>query len=337
VITNRHLVTLEMEFIKWVLLAILAAALVMVLATVAAAADPMVPEPARLPGDMNEVAQPLVPDVKPFFPETQPYPQRDPAEVAARIWMTLEHQRAGCVAEALTGWQGIYLGGNAEIWREVAMAAAYLQATDVEQAALHLDAARAMNPEHPLVAYYTGILRLEQAAAAVRVQDDIPGLQLRMVAFVPERGEAAREQLQLAARQELLAAIGGADTLWLDERLITGNHAMEEQLVVPRVGDLLVALGADNFVAKAHHLLFGIELDRGATFDAEQHLDLAVAAGIAPLLGYEELAEAYLDQEQPADALRATRKDLAANYPELWQAGQELKAALTDLRDGWVW
>jgi hypothetical protein len=37
VITNRHLVTLEMEFIKWVLLAILAAALVLVLATVAAA------------------------------------------------------------------------------------------------------------------------------------------------------------------------------------------------------------------------------------------------------------------------------------------------------------
>jgi tetratricopeptide (TPR) repeat protein len=335
VITNRHLVTLEMEFIKWVLLAILAAALVLVLATVAAA-DPMLPEPARLPGDMNEIAQPIVPDVKPFFPEMAPYPVRDPADVAARIWMTLEHQRAGCVAEALAGWQGIYLGGGAEIWREIAMGAAYLQAADVDQAALHLDAARAMNPEHPVVAYYTGILRLEQAAAAVRVPDDAPGLHLRMVAFVPERGEQARQQYQLEARQELLMAIAGADMIWLDERLVIGDR-VEEEMVVPRVGDLLVALGADNFVGQAHHLLFGVELDLGATTAAEEHLDLAVATGIAPLLGYEELAEAYLEQDQPADALRATRKDIAANYPQLWQAGQEMKAALEKMREGFVW
>lgn len=335
-ITNRNLVTLEMEFIKWVLLAILAAALALALATVAAAADPMMPEPARLPGDMNELAQPLVPAVKPFFPETPPYTPQNPADVAARIWMTLEHQRAGCVAEALAGWQGIYLGGGTEVWREIALGAAYLQAADIDQAALHLDAARAMNPEHPVVAYYTGILRLEQAAAAVRVPDEMPGLNLRMVAFVPERGEQARQQYQLEARQELLAAIAGADMVWLDQRLVMGGR-IEEELVVPRVGDLLVALGADNFVGQAHHLLFGIEFDRGATRAAEEHLDLAVATGIAPLLGYEELAEAYLDQEQPADALRATRKDIAANYPQLWQAGQEMKAALERMHDGFVW
>jgi hypothetical protein len=335
VITNRHLVTLEMEFIKWVLLAILAAALVLVLATVAAA-DPMLPEPGRLPGDMNEVAQPLVPEVKPFFPETPPYPVREPAEVAARIWMTLEHQRAGCVAEALAGWQGIYLEGGAEVWREIAMGAAYLQAADVDAAALHLDAARAIDPEHPVVAYYTGILRLEQAAAAVRVPDEMPGFDLRMVAFVPERGEQARRQYQLEARQELLMAIARADMIWLDERLVTGDR-VEEEMVIPRVGDVLVALGADNFVGQAHHLLFGVELDLGATMAAEEHLDLAVATGIAPILGYEELAEAYLQQDQPADALRATRKDIAANYPQLWQAGQEMKAALEKMREGFVW
>jgi tetratricopeptide (TPR) repeat protein len=335
VITNRHLVTLEMEFIKWVLLAILAVALVLVL-TAVAGADPLLPEPARLPGDMNEVAQPLVPDMKPFFPETPPYPQRDPADVAARIWMTLEQQRAGRVAEALAGWEGMYLGGDAEIWREIAMAAAYLQAADIDQAELHLDAARALNPQHPVVAYYTGVLRLEQAAAAVRVPDEFPGLKLRMVAYVPERGEQARQQYQLAAREELLAATCGADMIWLDERLVQGNR-VEEEMVVPRVGDLLVALGTDNFVGQAHHLLFGIELDRGATLAAEEHLDLAVAAGIAPILGYEELAEAYLNQEQPAAALRATRKDIAANYPQLWQAGQEMKATLENLREGFVW
>jgi hypothetical protein len=157
-----------------------------------------------------------------------------------------------------------------------------------------------------------------------------------MVAFVPERGEPARRQYQLEARQELLMAIARADMVWLDERLVTGDR-VEQEMVVPRVGDVLVALGADNFVGQAHHLLFGVELDLGATMAAEEHLDRAVATGIAPLLGYEELAEAYLEQDQPADALRATRKDIAANYPQLWQAGQEMKAALEKMREGFVW
>jgi hypothetical protein len=62
-----------------------------------------------------------------------------------------------------------------------------------------------------------------------------------------------------------------------------------------------------------------------------------VATGIAPLFGYGDLAEAYVALEQPADALRATQKDMAANYPLLWEAGREMKAALQQVWEGWVW
>jgi hypothetical protein len=112
---------------------------------------------------------------------------------------------------------------------------------------------------------------------------------------------------------------------------------MEEQMVVPRVGDLLIALEADNFVGKAHHVLFGLEMDRGLLTEAETHLDMAVATGIAPLYGYEDLAEAYLTQGNEPAALRAGAKDMQANYPLLWKAGQETNEAIGRMWEGWVW
>jgi tetratricopeptide (TPR) repeat protein len=340
-IVTRHHLTLEMEVVKWLLLIAFAIIAALAMATALAAAEPMIDPmdaPARLPADVEMLATPMdaVP-ARPFFPEEGPVYDLPPAALAARVWMILETQRAGLAREALAGWREIYLPGQAEAWREVAMAAANLTAGKLDRAAMHLDNAREYDNAQAIVAYYTGILRLEQAAAAARVPDEATEGTMRLVAYDPLQGTVGQTVLRVLARRQLEMAIVRAGEIRLDERLVMGEPGIEEEFVVPRVGDLLVALEANNFVGKAHHLLFGIEMDRGQLRQAEEHLDQAVATGIAPLFGYGDLTEGYLALEQRADALRVTQKDMAANYPLLWEAGQEMKAALEQVWESWVW
>jgi hypothetical protein len=56
-ITTRHMHA-EVEFVRWLLLALAAIALVLAAATLAAAGDPTI-EPRLLPGDMMDIAKPL--------------------------------------------------------------------------------------------------------------------------------------------------------------------------------------------------------------------------------------------------------------------------------------
>lgn len=333
-ITNRHM-TVEVELFRWMLLVVAALAIILAIATALGAADPMT-EPRLLPGDMGETAQPLVPDhlVKPFFPEAPPARDFPPAEAAARLWMTLQNHRAGHTLEALAGWEQLRLPQQTAHWREIAIAAALLQTGDLKQAAMHLDLARNLAPDHAVVAYYTGILRLEQAAAATRVPDGYEGT-MRMVAYTPMEDKAV---LEMIARTELEMAIIKAGEVRLDQPLLMLEPGEEEAVVIPRVGDLLVALGADNFVGKAHHLLFGICLDRAELVTAEVHLDAAAATGVATLYGYQDLGETYLALDRPADALRAARKDLEINHPwvgETWNRLNEMTYAT--VKGMWVW
>jgi hypothetical protein len=340
-IVTRHRLTLEMEVMKWLLLVAFAIIAALAMATALAAAEPMMnpmDEPARLPADVEMLATPMnAAPARPFFPEGEPVFDLPPAALAARVWMILETQRAGQAREALAGWREIRLPGQAEAWREVAMAAANLTAGKLDRAAMHLDNAREYENAQAVVAYYTGILRLEQAAAEARVPDEATDATMRLVAYEPMQGTVAQTVLRVLARRQFELAIARAGEIRLDERLVIGEPGMEEEFVVPRVGDLLVALEANNFVGKAHHMLFAMEMDRGQLRQAEEHLDQAVATGITPLFGYGDLAEGYLALERPADALRVTQKDMAANYPLLWEAGQEMKAALEQVWEGWVW
>ena len=99
------------------------------------------------------------------------------------------------------------------------------------------------------------------------------------------------------------------------------------------MGDLLLAMGADNFVGKAHNLLFGLHLDRGELLAAELDLDAAVATGIAPLYGYQDLAEAYVTANQPQVLTRLLRKDLTAGEPRLVAACDRLQPAKPSPQD----
>lgn len=332
-ITTRHM-HVEVELIKWMLLALAAMALVLAAATLAAA-DPMM-EPQLLPGDMREIARPIPAEpVRPFFPEEVPTREFPPAEAAARLWTILEHHRAGRALDAIAGWEQLRLPAETAHWREMAMGAAYLETGDFEGAMAHLENAEQLAARHPVVAYYMGLLRLEQAAAATRVPDGMNAGRDYMVAYTPQEDKAVYEMLALG---ELRRAAAGATGLRLDERLLATDMAMEEVIVVPCVGDLLAALGATNFAGKAHHVLFGLHMDRGELIEAELNLDMAAATGMAALYGYRDLAEAYLTMGRDADGLRAAKKDVRINYPWIGRACERL-AEMTHrtTRGMWVW
>jgi len=331
-IATRHM-SVEVELVRWLLL--IAAAIVLLLAIATAlAADPM-KEPGRLPDAMRALAQPMPAEVeRPYFPETPPARQLPPAEAAARVAAIIEHHRAGRTLEALNGWEEVGLPVQTAHWREIAMGAAYLRAGDLNRAALHLEAARQLAPGHAIAAYFTGLLRLEQAADVTRVRDGMPRGDL-FVGFTPMEDRALYRMLAI---DELQIAITRAGDIRLDERLLAIDPQYEYAMIVPMAGQLTAALGADDFVGKAHNVLFGLHLKQGDLRAAEDHLDRAVATGIAPLYGYRDLAMAYQDEGQAGDAMRAMGKDFQANHPEARQFIDWIYGLRHDAtQETWIW
>jgi len=135
---------------------------------------------------------------------------------------------------------------------------------------------------------------------------------------------------------ELQLAIMHSVNVRLDERLVAVDPR-KEAIMVPTAGDLVSALGADNFAGKAHHLLFGLLLDRSEPAAAEFHLDQAAASGIAVLYGYRDLTDSYLQAGRHWDAIRVCKKDVQFNHPWVGQISQWLQNMPERASGGWVW
>ena len=321
--TTRHLHA-EAELVHWMFLVLAALALLLAIATALGAGNP-VSEPRPLPTDLIALARPLATELSPpFFPEFPPGRTLPPAAAVARLWTTLDSLHAGCFTDALGGFELIRFPAATAHWREIGLGATHLLGGDLEGAEFHLSMARQMAPQHSVTAYYLGLLRLEQAAALRRVPDPGNRVGSRLVAYRPRSEDAV--ELQRQAVFELRQALAWAGEIRLDEPLLDLDPRFAEAVVVPRVSDLLVSLGADNFVGKAHHLLFGLELDRGALFAAEFHLDQAAESGVAVLYGYCDLAQAYAEGGHGAAVLRVTLKDLDAQHPWVRRLAQQLTA-----------
>ena len=331
-LTTRHMST-ELELVRWFLL--VAAAIASLLAIATALAADATKEPRLLPNDMAAIAKPIMPEVvKPFFPENPPARQLPPAEAAARLWTILEHHRGGRALEALNGWDQVGLPVETAHWREIAISTAYLRVGDQNRAIFHLEAARQLNPDNAVLAYFTALLRLEQAAAVGRLPDSMPKRDL-YVSYTPWEDKALYQGLAIG---DLETAIVWANEVRLDERLLAVDSLVEDIMIVPTAGDIIAALGADNFVGKAHHVLFGLQLKRGELGNAETHLDQAAATGIAVLYGYRDLAMEYLDDGRNADAVRVAEKDLQINNPWVLAFCERLTALVSGTaKTVWVW
>ncbi len=297
---------LEWEIVRWVVLLVLATALALMAVRVAAGADLTLPrEPALLPTDAIEAAQPML---------TEGAPLVDPN---VQLWTILGQHQAGLAEEALAGWQKIALPCETEVWRQVAMGMANLQLGNLEAAAEHLDQAEQMEPQNPLVHYYIAILRMDQARHAKEWYDAVGPMTVRLAAYRPrDVVPNTKGMYELNAMQEFEAAIAYAKNLNPTLVLAMPDYRTPATEPVVTVNDLLPALGADKFEAQAHNMLGAMCLERGALEQAEAHMDAAHAGQLTVIFGYRDLGAAYEHNGRHADATRAYLKGIG-NDPGL--------------------
>ncbi|MCE9552037.1 MAG: tetratricopeptide repeat protein [Planctomycetes bacterium] len=226
------------------------------------------------------------------------------ADEVARI---LAAHREGRPEDAIAGWNAVSLGYPVEVWKYVALGAAHLQRQDWPAAADALDTAARLERGNPLVHYYTGLLRLDQAVARPDWHDAVGPTTTRLAGWVPrEVTPNSRSNHRLVARQELERAVARADCVDTTQPLVPDYGILPTP--APTVGDLLVALRADQFEVNAHHVLGSLYLDDGMLPEAEKHFDRAAALGALVLYGYQELGTAYAEEHRHGDAMRTFAK-----------------------------
>jgi tetratricopeptide (TPR) repeat protein len=298
----------QTEVVKWAILLAIATMVALLLATrMAGAGD----TPHPLPGDINTWAKPIPETADPpFFPEVGP-PLRTNDQYRI-VWRILRLHRIGQVEEAIATWQRAELAPGKEVWRNIALGAANLQAGALDAAEEQLDAALKMEPRNAVAHYYVGLLRLAQAGQAPNWWPDmLTPPQVALIALPPIVPNT-RDMYELDALQELQNAIDLAPEMNLDAALVLDPEAIGEDryvpMITPTVRDLLEALGADRYPARAHDLLGQMQTRQGKFEQAEQHLDAAAAEHLNTPLAYRRLAEGLAANHQYEAAARVYQK-----------------------------
>jgi hypothetical protein len=298
----------------WVAGVLAAIVLLLMMARSAANAERSLPEanaPARLPATVQLSAEPL-----PGMPGEVP-PGFDPAmDMVKLVWTVMEDHRRGEFEAALEGWNSLQLDYDTDFYRMVAIGHANLAMGNLEGAKYALSTADEMAPNNAVVHYFLGVLRMEEAARVHDWYDAVGPTRTRIVAYAPrEVVPNSRSMYLLAARSELERAIELAPTVRLDEPL-TPDAWYTTMALGPTVGDLLLAMGAENFAAKAHNLLVPILLEDGSLEAAETHLDAAVRGGRYVGFGYVDLIGEYEASGRYLDAARVCAKAVGHGLDE---------------------
>jgi len=315
----------EWELFKWMICIALASALALgVLTSVAGAADlsKVDREPAPLPSGIDGAAVPIE---EPRFEEPPPV-----ADLAIRVWQALELQHGQRYDEAIAAWQAIDLACETTVWKQVALGQAYLATGEIDSAAEVLFDARDLQSDNPIVHYFLGLLRLEQAYVADEWPDAVGPEGTSFVAYKPtDVAPNTKSMYQLTAMMELEEALKLAPDVWADQPLVPADWPTRAALA-PTVGDLLLAVSADNFEAKAHNMLSYLYLERGSLETAEGHMDSAARGGLK-VVGYVDLGEKYAEAGQHTDAARAYVKAMSHSPSKVEPA----RKAWENLRDAW--
>jgi tetratricopeptide (TPR) repeat protein len=315
----------EWELLKWMILMVLASVIALgVLTSVAGAADvgKFDREPAPLPVDVANLASPME---TPLVEEPPPV-----ADLAIRVWQALELQHDQKYDEAITAWQTIDLPCETMVWKQVAMGQAYLATGEMELASGVLVDAKDLDSGNPVVRYFLGLLRLEQAYVAEEWPDAVGPTVTTFAAHRPtDVAPNTKSMYQLTAMMELEQAVKLAPDVWNDQPLVPTDWPTRAALA-PTVGDLLIAVSADKFEAKAHNMLSYLYLEQGSLETAEGHMDSAAAGGLN-VIGYSDLGEKYAEAGQRTDAARAYVKALKYTPHKVDPA----RKAWDNLRDAW--
>jgi tetratricopeptide (TPR) repeat protein len=300
----------EVELTKWLVLAVLAAALATLLAASVAGAEEYLPgaEPGRFPPEMGRLARPMI----------QPAANAELADhltpeaalpISKELWLVVEQHAQGTPYETRATWQRLSLPVDAAVWRELGLALSSMQLADLDAASLALAKAQLLAPENPLVHYFVAILNLERALAADEYYDAIGPSTTRVAGYLPEMPmlRQTKSMYQLLAMQDLEQAIELRNNVFLEETLLP-SYLLPANDAAPTVGDLLRVWKAENFAAQAHNMLGSLCLERGLLEQAEDHMDQAKASGARVLYGYRDLGARYEEQHRYGEAFRAYAK-----------------------------
>lgn len=309
-LAKKHHLSLEFEMIRWMVIIVLAGILALAVASEAWG---------------NDVVKRSRPPVAAVTERGQPSPGLSalPAEVqftdsgpeARQLWSALAYHRGNDPAAARDMWYGIQLPYQNEAWQHVALGVTYLQEGDCDAATVAFQVAKQLQPKNPVPSYFMGIVRLTQAQRAEDWHD--PGLAGKVQfasLHTPDVVPNSKAMYEWVAMAEFNRALKLAHHVALDHPLLASAVVQGHPLAAtqtdlpPTVGDLLVALGADNFAGKAHNTLGSMLVSRGALESAEQHLDDAAATGLTIVHGYADLGAAFEDEGQHSDAVRAFMK-----------------------------
>lgn len=312
----------EWELMKWMALLALAAALTLAFASGIVGGAEVRP-PASLPDGIESWSAPM----DDAWLE-KPAAGRDLSE---QVWRALDLQNRERYAEAIAAWAAVAMPESTEVWKQVALGQAYLATGDVEQAAATLTTAITLGPENPVVHYYRGLLRLEQARVANDWYDAIAPRDVQLMSYTPpDVAPNTRSMYKFAATADLEEAIKFANHVCLDDLLVPAGEPTRMALE-PSVQDLLLALRAENFVAKSHNMLGSLYLERGSLEPAEKHMDAAVAAGLSVVYGYSDLGQEYEAAGRHDAAVRAYLKAAQQEPQKMWplrKAWENLKEAI---------
>jgi tetratricopeptide (TPR) repeat protein len=252
------------------------------------------------------------------------------ADLAIRVWQALELQHNQKYDQAITAWQGVDLPSDTSVWKQVALGQAYLATGEMDSAAEVLFEAKDLQSDNPVVHYFLGLLRLEQAYVADEWYDAVGPSGQTFVAFNPtDVAPNSKSMYQLSATMEFEEAIKLAPDVWADQPLVPTDWPTRAALA-PTVGDLLLAVSADNFEAKAHNMLSYLYLERGLLETSEGHMDSAAMGGLK-VIGYTDLGEKYAEAGQRMDAARAHVKAMKHSPNKVEPA----RKAWDNLRDAW--
>jgi Flp pilus assembly protein TadD len=239
-----------------------------------------------------------------FSPEVGPPPAlNNPHQVLGRI---LERHRTGEVEEAIAEWKQADLPRETDTWKGVALGAAYLQAGRTDEAEEWLDLALKANGDNAVAHYYVGLLRIAQADRAREWHDAI-GPPAWMFIALPKIVPNTRSMYELAAMMELEKAIELAPLMNLEATLAPVSITSSEQST-PTVRDLLTALGAQRYPARAHNALAALYTDHWQLDAAERHIDAAVSERMNAPFAYRELGIALERTGRYEDAARVFMK-----------------------------
>lgn len=255
-------------------------------------------------------------------------------EEAWQVWSALMAQADRRASDALLGWHAVNLPYETRSWKYLAMTTIHLQQGRLEAASDTLGEAWSLDANNPIVHYLGGLLHLECADAGYEWFDAIGPPRVMLTSQQPRGAPWHQGIYTLLAITELERVVEMADLLRTEQPLLATNAGMEVVLM-PTVGDMLIAMQAQHFRGDSHHLLANLFLEQGQYDVAEHHLDRALEVPGQVAFGYDELGEGYASEGRYLDAARAYAKAVRRGPSGTGSAEAVLRQLRNAVQDAW--